>query len=273
MALLPQDFLLLNAAVFALGMKHGLDADHLAAVDGLTRFNSRDRPRLARSCGALFSLGHGAVVMGVGVAVSLLAGQWRAPGWLGPFGALVSIVILAALGLANLRTVWRSDSRQMVSLVGFKGRFLGRLTRAASPGLIALVGVLFALSFDTLSQAALFAMTSAQFGGWRHALVTGLCFMLGMLLIDGINGLWIAQLLRRADATALIVARAMGLLVGGLSLLVAGFGAAKLVLPRLDAWSDHAGPWLGMTVVVIVAAVSLVLLWLLRSRPPALAAE
>ena len=33
---------------FLLGLKHGLDPDHLAAIDGLTRFNAARRPRLAR---------------------------------------------------------------------------------------------------------------------------------------------------------------------------------------------------------------------------------
>ena len=103
---------------------------------------------------------------------------------------------------------------------------------------VALVGALFALSFDTLSQAAFFALTATQFGGWQHALVLALLFMLGMLLTDGINGLWIARLIHRADQTALIASRVMGLVVAGVSLLVAGFGAAKLLLPAVDAWSE-----------------------------------
>ena len=38
-----------------LGMKHGMDADHLATIDGLTRFNaSAGRKKLARLCGFLF---------------------------------------------------------------------------------------------------------------------------------------------------------------------------------------------------------------------------
>jgi high-affinity nickel-transport protein len=86
---------------------------------------------------------------------------------------------------------------------------------------------LFALSFDTLSQAAFFALTASQFGGWQHALLLAALFMLGMLLTDGINGLWIARLIARADQVALIASRVMGLVVSGVSLLVAAFGAPR----------------------------------------------
>ena len=65
-------------------MRHGFDADHLATIDGLTRANLHHRPALARYCGTLFSLGHGAVVMLIALSVSLLAGRWHVPEWFGP---------------------------------------------------------------------------------------------------------------------------------------------------------------------------------------------
>jgi high-affinity nickel-transport protein len=76
-AVLPQDLVALSLLVFVLGLKHGFDADHLATIDGLTRFNSRLRPGLARYCGALFSLGHGVVVVAIALAVSTLARHWQ----------------------------------------------------------------------------------------------------------------------------------------------------------------------------------------------------
>ncbi|HON30732.1 MAG TPA: hypothetical protein PLN11_06770 [Ottowia sp.] len=119
---------------------------------------------------------------------------------------------------------------------------------------LALVGALFALSFDTLSQAAFFALTATQFGGWQHALVLALLFLLGMLLTDGINGLWISRLIARADQVALVASRVMGLVVSGVSLLVAAFGLAKLALPGVDAWSEGKELGFGFALVLIVAA-------------------
>lgn len=266
MGSLPQDIFALSLLVFMLGVKHGFDADHLATIDGLTRFNARAQPRLARYCGMLFSLGHGGVVILIALAVSALTQQWRTPQWINTFGSWLSIGVLAALGLLNLYAVLRADPAQLVGLVSLKGRFLGRLGRAASPGLISLVGALFALSFDTISQAALFALTAVQFGGWQHALMLGLLFMLGMLVTDGINGLWISHLIRRADQIALIASRVMGLVVSSLSLLLALFGVMKLSSPMVDAWSEGKEILLGAAVVGVVAGSYALAVWLTRHR-------
>jgi len=251
---LPQNLFALGLVVFVFGLKHGLDADHLAIIDGLTRFNARANPWLARYCGALFSLGHGAVVILIALAVSALAAQSELPQWLREFGAWVSVAFLATLGLVNIHAVLRAQPWQVVRPQGIKGRFLGALARASSPGLVALVGALFALSFDTLSQAALFALSAAHFGGWQHALAIGLVFTLGMLVTDGINGLWISRLIRRADQTALIASRVMSLVVGGVSLLVAAFGVMKLSMPSVEAWSEGREMVFGTGVVVVIAA-------------------
>ena len=234
-------------------MKHGFDADHLATIDGLTRYNTRNRPGLARYCGTLFSLGHGAVVMAIALGVSAIAGHWEVPPWFGTIGSVISIVFLVALGSLNLVAVLAAEPHEMVQPVGIKGRLLGNLRHVSHPALIALVGALFALSFDTLSQAAFFALSATQFGGWQHALMLAMLFMLGMLLTDGINGLWIARLIASADQVALIASRVMGLVVSGVSLLVAAFGAAKLLSPSLDAWSEGKELFFGFVLVAIIA--------------------
>ena len=51
---LPSDWTSLCAVVFLLGMRHGLDADHLAAIDGLTRLNQRGRGAFTREPMAAF---------------------------------------------------------------------------------------------------------------------------------------------------------------------------------------------------------------------------
>jgi high-affinity nickel-transport protein len=263
---LPQDIVALSLLVFVLGVKHGFDADHLATIDGLTRFNSRSNPRLARFCGVLFSLGHGAVVVAIALAVSTLARHWQAPEWLETFGAWVSIAFLLALGFVNIHAVLLTDPGEVVRPVGLKGRFLGRLAQAASPGWIALVGALFALSFDTISQAALFALTATRFGGWQHALMLGLLFMLGMLVTDGINGFWISRLIRRADQIAVIASRVMSLVVGGVSLMVGAFGVMKMSLPAVDHWSDGKELVFGGGVVAVIACSFLMAVWLTRGQ-------
>lgn len=263
---LAQDLYALSMLVFVLGLKHGFDADHLATIDGLTRFNARNQPRLARYCGVLFSLGHGTVVIAIALAVSLAARQWQAPEWLASFGAWVSIFFLIALGLLNVHAVLAAAPGEMVRPVGLKGPFLGRLTQATSPGWVACVGALFALSFDTVSQAALFALTAAQFGGWKDALMLGFLFMLGMLATDGINGLWISRLISRADEAAAMASRVMSLVVAGISLMVAGFGVMKISLPDVGVWSEGKELYFGGAVVALIAGSFFLAIRLSRVR-------
>jgi high-affinity nickel-transport protein len=267
---LPHDWLTLAALVFVLGIKHGLDPDHLVAIDGLTRFNSQAARRLARWCGALFSLGHGMVVIGVALTVGVAAQRWIVPAWLDDLGTWISVGFLAALGLLNLYAVLGTPPDRIVHPVGVRGRLFQRLTRTSRPGAIALVGALFALSFDTLSQAALFAVTASQLGGWAHSVALGLLFMLGMTLADGANGLWIASLLRSAGARACIASRVLGLAVAGLSLGVAIFVVAERYSAPVAAWASGRELAFGAGVIGFVAAAFVVGLALAR-RPAAAA--
>ena len=271
---LPNDWLALLALVFTLGMKHGLDPDHLAAIDGLTRFNAAsNKPRLSRWSGLLFSLGHGAVVMAVAVLVGIFAQRWNIPAWVEDLGAWISIIFLLALGTVNLVAVFKTAPDQVVKMVGLKGRWLGKLSQASHPLLIACVGALFALSFDTLSQTALFSLTASSMAGWMFSVTLGMVFMLGMIATDGINGLWISRLLCRADERALIASRVMGLAVGGLSILVGLIGIAKYFFPAVAARSEGHELSMGLAVVATVALSFYLALRLSRQQNSALAAK
>lgn len=206
---LPTDALTLALLAFVLGLRHGLDADHLATVDGLTRHNSARGKPGARWCGVLFSLGHGVVVLAVAVGVTTLTRRGAVPQWADDFGAWVSISFLTALGLLNIRSALATPRDELVRPVALKGRWLGGLQRASHPVAVAAVGAIFALSFDTLSQAALFAATGARGGGSAPAAALALLFTAGMLVADGANGWWVAHLVRRADATPTRASRAL----------------------------------------------------------------
>ncbi|MBU6261147.1 MAG: nickel transporter [Burkholderiales bacterium] len=265
---LPTDWNALAALVFLLGMRHGFDADHLAAIDGLTRLSARHRRRYARWCGALFSLGHGAVVLAIAAAVGLASEAWHPPAWLDAFGAWVSIAFLLVLGLANLHAVIAAPGDQPVPLLGLKGRLLGRLAQARSPLGVAAVGALFALSFDTVSQSVLFAASGGRFGGVWHAAALGGIFAAGMIVTDGLNGWWIARLMARADPTAALASRLVGGAVGAVSLLVASLGIARQASPAWAAWIDGRGATLGGVIALAMAAACAAAMTLARWREP-----
>ena len=252
MSIPVDDWLALVAIALTLGLKHGLDADHLVAVDGLTRFNAEFRPRFARWCGVFFSLGHGAIVIAVAAAVGIAAERWIVPRWLEDLGAWLSIAFLAALGVLNLAAVATTPRHDIVRTVALRGRLLGRLMRTSKPMAIMLVGALFALSFDTISQAALFGMATNAIGSWVDGVVLAGVFMLGMTIADGVNGFWISSLLGSASTRARIASRVMGVTVGALSLGVAALGAAKYFSLSVDAWLHGRELAMGLGVMASV---------------------
>ena len=264
---LPHDFFGLALVVLLLGMRHGFDADHLAAIDGLTRYNASTRPRLARLAGVLFSLGHGLVVIGIALGVSLLAQAWAVPQWLEAFGAWVSIAVLTLLALMNIAAVLRTPGDEVTQLTGWRSGVFARLLRAGNPLMVMGVGLLFALSFDTISQAALFAVTATQFGGWQTALLLAGLFIIGMLVTDGVNGWWIARLISRSDQTARIASRVMALAVSGIGLLTAALTVASRTLPTIEAWSEGKELWIGAAVAAVVLVSYAVGQQLARSQP------
>jgi len=252
METLPAHWLSLIAVVFLLGLKHGLDPDHLAAIDGLTRFNAANRPRLSRWSGLLFSAGHGLVVTAIAVAVATVASEWQAPTWLEDTGAWISIAFLTLLGVANLASVVRTPRGEPVRPVGLRGRLFARFVRVEHPVLVAAVGAAFALSFDTIGQAVLFSISGSNLAGWMFAASLGVVFTAGMMATDALNGLWVSRMLERSDAQQAIASRVMGAAIGAAALAVAATGAWRYASPAdpLESW----GMVLGVAVIATVAA-------------------
>jgi len=254
---LPSDWGALCAVVCLLGMRHGLDADHLAAIDGLTRVSARRGQAHARYCGALFSIGHGAVVLSIALLVGILGVHWVPPGWFEALGGAISFGFLALIGVVNLRAVVRTPADAPVPLVGVRGRLVDRLLGRAgrSTGTFAVMGVgtLFALSFDTLSQSALFAVMAVEYGGVAQAVTLGLLFALGMLVSDGANGWWISRLIDRTDRMAIVASRTMTLAVACISLLVAALGAGRMASRWVDGWLEGRELLIGVSIIVLIA--------------------
>ncbi len=79
-------------------------------------------------------------------------------------------------------------------------------------------------------------------------------FVLGMISVDGANGLWISRLIRQANRTAAIASRVMALAVAGVSFAIGVLTVARILLPAVDAWADARELWLGAAVVSFVFA-------------------
>jgi len=243
MQLEPLAWPALCGVALTLGARHGFDADHVASIDGLVRWNARARPRLARNAGFLFALGHGAIVVTVAAAASLISERWRAPHWLDVVGVAVSSALLFGLAIVNLLAAIRPASGRAAVPVGMKSTLFRRLLVAERPLTIGAVGALFALSLDTISLAALFAFAVRPLGGSTgDALLVASLFVSGMVVVDGFNGVLIHGLLRRADQFAAAASRIMMLAVAGTSFMVGLLVLCRYVVPSADVWlSNHEG--------------------------------
>src|SRR5262249_41866630 len=188
------------ALAVALGLRHGLDADHLAAIDGITRFNMIRRSGFAPYCGTLFSAGHSAAILFAAAMLAALASAWTPPHWLEPVGKIFSAAILLLLGVSNLRPA-AADSRvsQHGHFTGVRTGLFAVVLRSSHPWQVILVGVLFAVSFDAFGLAALFAASAAALGGAAMAAVLSLVFAVGMGAVGSCHGGWGGRAGARSD--------------------------------------------------------------------------
>jgi len=90
----------------ALGMRHALEPDHLAAISTLV--SGERTPRAGARLGALWGLGHTIALLAVGLALALL--RARMPGGLEDFFEFGVALMLLGLGLRAIRDALRPSA-------------------------------------------------------------------------------------------------------------------------------------------------------------------
>jgi high-affinity nickel-transport protein len=182
---------------YSFGLRHAVDADHIAAIDNVTRKLMHQGKRPV-AVGLMFSLGHSTIVVVGSVAIDGV----REIG--GVIGTLVSTLFLFGIAIVNLmvlQSVYRSFMRVRAGepyveedfdlLLGNRG-FLSRLFRPMfnlirSSWHMYPLGVLFGLGFDTATEIGLLGISAAEASKglslWS-ILVFPALFAAGMSLID-----------------------------------------------------------------------------------------
>lgn len=193
---------------YSFGLRHAVDADHIAAIDNVTRKLMQEAKRPV-AVGFMFSLGHSTVVVigSIAIAGTALALQNRVEAWKEfgrVFGALVSMIFLFAIAIANLVilvSVYRGFQRARRGgtyaeedcdmLLANRG-FLARLLRPAFRMIrkswhMYPLGILFGLGFDTATEIGLLGIAAAEASKGlplMSILVFPVLFAAGMTLID-----------------------------------------------------------------------------------------
>ena len=193
---------------YSFGLRHAVDADHIAAIDNVTRKLMQEGKRPV-AVGFMFSLGHSTVVIlgAIGLAAVALGLQERLDHYRtigGVIGTSVSALFLLAIALVNLfilRSVYSTFTRvrrgepyvdeDFDLLLNNRG-FLARIFRPV----FALIrrswhmyplGFLFGLGFDTATEIGLLGISAAEASRglslWS-ILVFPVLFAAGMSLVD-----------------------------------------------------------------------------------------
>ena len=214
---------------WTLGLRHGLDLDHIATIDAITR-TVRDNQIFSKTVGLLFSLGHGIVVTLISIIIGAGIIESHVPEWLEGFGNWISISFLALFGALNLWNVFQKTPSSNLP-VGIKNFLVKKIIgEKQNPFFVVGIGALFAFSFDTFSQIALFAISASLLSGWGLSAILGLSFTIGMVMTDGFNGFFVSTLIQRADRTSLLVSRGLGLVISIFSFAICASGLLKILL-------------------------------------------
>ncbi len=197
---------------YVFGLRHGLDADHIAAIDNTTR-KLMQQGKKPVTVGAWFSLGHSTIVFVLIVAlVSSTRMIAQSIPYLQSMGAVMGTAIsgtfLWLIGLLNMAVVLeiykiykglrtgKIDSGHLDETLnkrGFMNRLISPLFKVISkPRDMYPVGVLFGLGFDTASEVALIAISvgvgiSSSVPVWM-ILILPFMFTCGMVLVDATDG-------------------------------------------------------------------------------------
>ena len=196
------------ALAYSFGLRHAFDADHIAAIDNVTRKLMQEGRRPV-GVGLFFSLGHSTIVVALTIAIAITAtalqDRFEAfKSFGGIVGTLVSALFLFAIAIANiivLASVWRTfqtvkrggrfvqeDLDLMLANRGLLGRLFRRFFRLIERSWQMFpLGLLFGLGFDTATEVGLLGISASQASQslsiWS-ILVFPALFTAGMTLID-----------------------------------------------------------------------------------------
>jgi nickel/cobalt transporter (NiCoT) family protein len=247
---------------YVLGLRHAVDADHIAAIDNVVRKLMQEGKRPV-SVGLFFSLGHS---LAITLAVAAIAAtafalegrfqQFKMVGSIVGTGASAFFLLaIAAINLVILRGIWRSfrsarrgepvadhELDHLLSGRGFLARIFRPLFRMVSRSWQMLpIGFLFGLGFDTATEISLFTVAASQVSGGMTlstVMIFPALFTAGMTLVDttdsvlmvGAYGWAFLNPIRKIwyNLTITAISVVVALMIGGIEAL--GLIAGKLGL-------------------------------------------
>lgn len=280
---------------YTLGLRHAVDADHIAAIDNVTRKLMQDGQRPVGT-GFFFALGHSAVVLVATLGIALMAGAASGIEGFREMGGMISTCVsafflftIAGLNLMILRSVWLTWRRVLAGGVyieedldmllagrGLMARLLRPLFRLIRHSWhMAPLGFLFGLGFDTATEVGLLGLSASQAAqgmSFGVVLLFPALFAAGMALIDTTDGIMMlgaydwafVKPIRKLyyNMTITLVAAMVAILIGGIETMALIAGHLHLTGGIWDLFGSLAGQFnlLGFLIIGLFA-VSWALSW------------
>ena len=202
----------LGIIAYVFGLRHGVDADHIAAIDNTTRKLMQEN-QSPFTVGMWFSLGHStivvALIVGLVFVTRTIIGHISVLQSVGAIvGTTVSGAFLLLIGIANMVIVFgiyriykelkrgklnQGDLERLLNDRGFLNRYFRPVFKILrKPWQIYPIGVLLGLGFDTATEVALIAISggvgvNSNVPIWM-ILVLPFTFTCGMVLVDTTDG-------------------------------------------------------------------------------------
>ncbi|EEU39787.1 uncharacterized protein NECHADRAFT_79631 [Fusarium vanettenii 77-13-4] len=271
------------ALSYVLGLRHALDADHIAAIDLMTRrlIASGQRPA---TVGTFFSLGHSTIVIVTCIVVAATSGALRErfDGFTrvgNIIGTSVSAVFLIILCIGNGWVLYQLVQRLKVVLQerrqrsgfdaeesqiqdhfaleggGFLSRVFKKLFRVIDrPWKMYPLGVVFGLGFDTSSEIAILGIASIQAVQGTSIwliLIFPLLFTAGMCLLDTTDGaLMMALYTSKAFSRDVVAILYYSIVLTGITVFVSAFIGIIQVLSLIQNVAEPEGSfWDGVSAI------------------------
>lgn len=205
--------LMLGTAVLAwgLGLRHAVDADHIAAIDNVTRKLMQEGQRPI-GVGFWFAIGHSGIIAIASIAIALTTNALSKFDAFKDVGGMIATTVsalflftIAGMNLVVLRSVWktfvhvRAGGRYVEDDLNLLSGSRGPLSRLFGPMFrlvgkswhMAPLGFLFGLGFDTATEVAILGMSASQAAnGLSIGTILALpaLFAAGMALVDTADG-------------------------------------------------------------------------------------
>lgn len=274
---------------YSFGLRHAVDADHIAAIDSVTR-KLMQQGETPTSVGLFFSLGHAVMlIIGtliIGLATSNIQSRVEvfnsAAGLISTAISAAFLLIMAIMNIAIAVGVYRtfrrvraggtyseSDLNVLIQSGGLLSRIFRPLFRLVTKSWhMAVIGFLFGLGFDTITEVGLMTITATEAGrgvSVLSLLVFPFLFAAGMTLIDATDGVlmlgaygWaFVKPIRKLyyNLTITTLSAAVALIVGGLETLGLITEQLRLKGPFWDLISTLNENWgtLGYLIIALFA--------------------